>query len=94
VGSSVRGTGWTRHVLDALEPAAVWAVVDAQRKPEDVVAWAERIGGVDAVALDGTATTASPAAILATGLPVGLIDGHAATPARWAAVLDERLLVA
>lgn len=91
---AVRGTGWTRHVLDALEPAAVWAVVDAQRKPEDVVAWAERIGGVDAVALDGTATTASPAAILATGLPVGLIDGHAATPARWAAVLDERLLVA
>jgi hypothetical protein len=90
----VRTTSWARHVLDALEPSAVWAVVDAQRKPEDVVAWAERIGGVDAIALDGTEHTASPASMLATGLPVGLVDGHAATPARWAAVLDERLLAA
>ncbi len=90
----LRHTTWTRHVLDALEPAAVWAVVDAQRKPEDVVAWGERIGGVDAVAIDRTGETASPAAILTTGLPVSLLDGHAATPARWAAVLDERLLAA
>ena len=90
----VRSTAWARHVLDALEPAAVWAVTDAQRKPEDVVAWAERIGGIDAIALDGTEETASPAAVLATGLPVALIDGHTATPARWAAVLDERLLAA
>lgn len=90
----LRHTTWTRHVLDALEPAAVWAVVDAQRKPEDVVEWSERIGGVDAVALDRTEETASPAAILTTGLPVSLLDGHRATPARWAAVLDERLLVA
>ena len=90
----IRTTAWARHVLDALEPSAVWAVVDAQRKPEDVVAWAERIGGIDAIALDGTDQTASPAAVLGTGVPVGLIDGHAATPARWAAVLDERLLAA
>ena len=90
----LRHTTWTRHVLDVLEPAAVWAVVDAQRKPEDVVAWGERIGGVDAVAIDRTGETASPAAILTTGLPVSLLDGHAATPARWAAVLDERLLAA
>jgi hypothetical protein len=90
----IRTTSWARHVLDALEPSAVWAVVDAQRKPEDVVAWAERIGGVDAIALDGTDQTASPAAIVGTGVPVGLIDGHAASPARWAAVLDERLVAA
>lgn len=90
----IRGTTWARHVLDALEPSAVWAVVDAQRKPEDVVEWGERIGGIDAVALHRTAETTSPAAILATGLPVGLIDGETATPARWAAVLDERLLAA
>lgn len=90
----LRHTTWTRHVLDALEPAAVWAVVDAQRKPEDVVEWSERIGGVDAIALDRTEETASPAAVLTTGLPVSLLDGHQATPARWAAVLDERLLVA
>ena len=90
----VRSTAWARHVLDSLEPAAVWAVTDAQRKPEDVVAWAERIGGVDAIALDGTEDTASPAAVVGTGLPVALIDGHTATPARWAAVLDERLLAA
>ncbi len=91
---SMRGTAWTRHVLDALEPTAVWAVVDAQRKPEDVVEWSERIGGVDAIALDGTAETSSPAAVLSTGLPVALVDGEAATPARWAALLDERLQAA
>lgn len=89
---NVRCGGWARQVLDSLEPSAVWAVVDAQRKPEDVLAWAERIGGVDAVAVDRTEDTASPASILATGLPVALVDGHAATAARWAAVLDERLL--
>ncbi len=89
-----RATAWARHVLNALEPSAVWAVVDAQRKPEDVIEWGERIGGIDAIALDGTEETSSPAAILTTGLPVSLIDGHAATPARWAAVLDERLLAA
>jgi hypothetical protein len=89
---NVRCGGWARQVLDSLEPSAVWAVVDAQRKPEDVLAWAERVGGVDAVAVDRTEDTASPASILATGLPVALVDGHAATAARWAAVLDERLL--
>lgn len=90
----LRSGGWARHVLDALEPATVWAVVDAHRKPEDVGAWAARLGGVDAVALHGTAHTVSPAAVLATGVPVSLVDGHPATPARWAAVLDERLLAA
>jgi len=90
----LRSTTWARHVVDALEPAAVWGVVDAQRKAEDVAAWAEWLGGLDAIALDGTEETASPAAVLATGVPVGLLDGRTATPARWAAILDERLLAA
>ncbi len=90
----LRDTAWARHVLDALEPAAVWGVVDAAHKPEDVAEWGARIGGVDAIALDGTDATASPASVLTTGLPVALLDGQAATPARWAAVLDERLTAA
>lgn len=90
-GVGIHATTWTRHILDALEPAAVWGVVSATRKPEDVVEWGERIGGIDAIALHGTEETMSPAAVLTTGLPVCLIDGHSATPARWAAVLDERL---
>ena len=90
----MRGTTWTRHILDALEPSAVWAAVDAQRKPEDVVEWGERLGGIDAIALDRTHETSSPAALVPTGLPVALLDGAPASPARWAALLDERLAVA
>jgi hypothetical protein len=35
--------------------------------------------------------TCSPATVLATGIPVGLLDGQRATPLRWTAVLARRL---
>lgn len=84
-------SSWVRRALEALDPSATWAVVDAGRKPEDVLDWSERIGGVDAVAVGGVDRTASPASILGTGLPVARIDGRRATPALWAAILTERL---
>lgn len=90
----MRRTAWARHVIDALAPDSVWGVVGATRKPEDIIEWGERIGGVDALAVHGCAETASPASVLTTGLPVGLVDGQWATPARWAALLDERLSIA
>ena len=87
-------TAWSRHVIDALEPSAIWGVVDAQRKPEDIIDWASKLGGVDALAVAGTEETMSPAAVLTTGIPVSLIDGRPASAARWAALLDERLYAA
>lgn len=87
-------TAWSRHILETLEPAATWGVVEAQRKPEDVEDWVARLGGVEALAVYGTDETTSPASILTTGIPISLLDGRAATAARWAAVLDERLYAA
>jgi hypothetical protein len=78
-------------VLEALEPSATWAVVDAWRKPEDVGAWTDALGGVDAIALESTEDTTSPAAILRLGIPVGRVDGHPASAALWTALLVERL---
>ena len=89
-----RGSGaeeWAREVLEALEPATVWGVVEATRKPEDVVAWAEAVGSVDALAVEGCDDTRSPASVLDTGIPVAMVDGRPATAERWAAILADRL---
>jgi hypothetical protein len=82
---------WASDVLDALEPSATWGVVDARRKAEDVAAWVDDLGGVDAIALEATHATVSPASILELDIPVARIDGRAATPALWTALLVERL---
>jgi hypothetical protein len=82
---------WAKAVLDAMEPTAVWATVHACRKPEDVMAWAEQLGGVDALAVTNLEDTTSPAAVLQVGIPVGRLDGRPASPALWAALLTERL---
>lgn len=87
-------SSWSRQVIDALEPSAVWGVVEAKNKPEDVVTWCEQLGGVDALALHALDATTTPASALTTGLPISLLDGRAATSARWAAILDERLQAA
>ena len=86
-----RADGWARRILDALEPTMVWGAVDASRKPEDVSAWAEHVGGIDALAVSRLDETVSPAAVLRCGIPVGRIDGAAATPAEWTARLAPRL---
>lgn len=82
---------WVAGVLDALEPVVALGTVDAGRKPEDVNAWSASLGGLDALAVDGLDRTTTPAAVLRAGLPVALIDGEPATPARWAALLTDRL---
>jgi hypothetical protein len=86
-----RSAAWTSAVLEALEPTMTWASVEAGRKPEDLRAWADRVGGIDALSVIGTDATISPAAVLQTGIPVGRVDGRSATPTLWAALLTERL---
>lgn len=82
---------WARAVLDAMEPTSVWATVHACRKPEDVSAWAEQLGGIDALAVTHLEDTTSPAAVLQVGIPVGRLDGRPASAALWAALLTERI---
>ena len=82
---------WTRRVIDALEPTAVWGAVDATRKPEDVFEWSERLGGFDALGVSDVDNTVSPAAVLQCGIPVARLDGRPATALLWASLLAPRL---
>lgn len=78
---------WARDVLRSMRPSAVWGVVSATVKPEDIVRWSAKLGGLDALVLEDVAHTATPAAVLATGIPVVSLDGRLATPGTWAAVI-------
>ena len=86
-----RPLAWAAEVLVALEPTAVWGIVDANRKVEDITAWSDGLGGLDALCLTGLDDTVSPASPLRTGVPVALLEGEPATPERWADLLLARL---
>jgi hypothetical protein len=66
-------------------------VVDATCKSEDISRWAKALGGIQALALENIDITVSPAAILATGIPVARLGGHPASAARWTATVVDRL---
>jgi hypothetical protein len=82
---------WAGHVIAALRPTAVWAVVDATSKTEDITAWSGDLGGVDALALENLDATVSPASALGRGLPVARLDGQPATAPRWVATIVDRI---
>jgi hypothetical protein len=82
---------WAAHVIAALRPTAVWGVVDATCKAEDVRAWGEDLGGIDAVALENVDATVSPTAALGSGIPVVRLDGRPASAARWTATVVDRI---
>jgi hypothetical protein len=85
---------WATRMLAALAPTAVWGVAPATHKSEDLAAWADGLGGLDALALEDLSATTSPADVLAAGIPVASLDGRHATPALWAALIAARLLLA
>ena len=74
-------------------PVAVWAVVEATRKPEDLEPWIDGLpAGRRADRPGHRPVSADPAAVLRrVDTPVALIDGVRATPHRWASLLCERL---
>ena len=80
---------WTREMVDQLEAHQVIGVVDAGRKTADVAAWAERIGGVDGLALRNLEETTTPYEVLALEVPVIYLDDVPATAGSWAHVLLE-----
>lgn len=83
---------WMSQMLAIWSPVAVWAVVEATRKPEDIEHWVEGLARVDALMVQDTDLSADPAAVLARlAVPVAVVDGVRATPHRWASVLCERL---
>jgi hypothetical protein len=86
------GRTWLEQVMAIFSPTAVWAVVEATRKPEDVGPWLDALPRVDALVVQDSDLTADPAAVLGrTSVPVALVDGVRATAHRWASLLCERL---
>jgi hypothetical protein len=83
---------WTAQMMAIWTPVAVWAVVEATRKAEDLEPWIDALPQVDALIVQDTDLSADPAAVLRrVDAPVALIDGARATPHRWASLLCERL---
>jgi hypothetical protein len=85
-------TYWMSQMLAIWSPVAVWAVVEATRKPEDLEPWLHGLPRVDALVVQDTDLSADPAAVLRqVAVPVALLDGVPATAHRWASLLCERL---
>jgi hypothetical protein len=78
---------WAAEILAALRPTAVWAVVDARWKTEDSRAQLDRLGRVDALVVHSAQLSASPASVWDLDLPLGLLDGRAASTFAWAGLL-------
>ena len=83
--------GWARDLIAAVRPTAVWAVVEATAKSEDIAAWAHDLGGLDALALENLTATVSPASALGTGVAVARLDGQPASASRWVATIVDRV---
>jgi hypothetical protein len=85
-------TYWMAQMLGIWSPVAVWAVVEATRKPDDLEPWLEGLSRVDALVVQDTDLSTDPAAVLGRlAVPVAILDGVRATPHRWASLLCERL---
>ncbi|WP_116449819.1 hypothetical protein [Blastococcus litoris] len=83
---------WMAQMVSVWAPVAVWAVVEATRKPEDLEPWLDGLPRVDALIVQDADLSADPAAVLRrVDAPVAVIDGVRATPHRWASLLCERL---
>ena len=85
LGLGSRWDALARSMVGRVPAAAVWAVVDAGRKPEDTRAWVEGlcgagpVGGIVVVGEKGTATPHTPAEL---GLPILLDGGGELAPGR------------
>jgi hypothetical protein len=83
---------WMEQMRAIWTPVAVWAVVEATRKPEDLDPWLARLTTVDALVVTDTDLSGEPAAALRRAdTPVAVVDGVRATAHRWASLLCERL---
>lgn len=77
---------WVTDALVAVEPEQTRLVAESWRLPADVGRVAAKIGGVDSIELISVAGSTEPLAMLDLNIPVGTIQGRAATPDLLAAV--------
>jgi hypothetical protein len=90
-----QSAAWARDVADAFGARAAWALVDATRKPADVLDHIRALGRLDGLVVHATAATRDPASVIGTALelrlPTVLLEERRGTAAAWAALLIERL---
>jgi hypothetical protein len=91
---SVNAAAWSRKAIAELDASAVWLVVPATRKTEDVARWAGRVGWVDGLVVTDVDASTDPASVLQLDIPVAWLDGRPATPGAWAGLLVDRLVAA
>jgi len=82
---------WVNEMCDAIGATAVWAIVDATRKTADTARHLRTLGEVEALVVHSVEITADPASVLGLDLPIYSLDGKAATPHVWAAMLCARI---
>ncbi|QIK84290.1 hypothetical protein [Sanguibacter sp. HDW7] len=81
-------------MLDVLRPVQLWAAVDVGRSSVETRRWLALVRDhrtVDALGVVGVEGSSAPAHVLSLGVPVGMLDGLAASAPVWAATLAERL---
>jgi hypothetical protein len=69
------GQDWVGDIIDALDATAVWAVVDATRRTEDVARWLAVLPEVTGLVVHDHALTSDPAGVHTLGVPVAIVDG-------------------
>jgi len=72
------GQEWVTDILDALDATAVWAVVDATRRTDDVARWLAVVPEVSGLVVHDLALTSDPDAVNTLGVPVAIVDGKPA----------------
>lgn len=78
------GAQWA-DIIGGIAPDQVWVAVDAGRKPEDTASWVNTVAAltpVDAVAVVGSTLTSTPDTVNELNLPIGWVDGVAASSPR------------
>jgi hypothetical protein len=91
---TVKAARWNRQALATLDAEAVWLVVPATRKTDDVAKWASRLGRADGLVVTDVDASSDPASVLQLGFPVAWLDGRPATPGAWAGLIVDRLVEA
>ncbi|MGH8890996.1 MAG: hypothetical protein ACRDV3_14710 [Acidothermaceae bacterium] len=89
---NVKAARWNRQALATLDAEAVWLVVPATRKTDDVARWASRLGRTDGLVVTDVDASSDPASVLQLGMPVAWLDGKPATPGAWAGLIVDRLV--
>lgn len=78
-------------VIAAVSPDAVWAAVDATRKPADSRRALAPAGRIDGLIVTHAERSSSPATVWELDLPISLVDGRASTGPVWAVLLLDKL---